>query len=176
MREDGHVVTNSDLDDRHVFQSIRVPAVRKRRHTFTERTQDGRRLGDGVLLEGIAARQHEHHDGPGQILAEKHRRCDRNGREMIRTEFSAQRTPDQPHDDRESAGCEHEKERRVAPQCREVEGVTRRHMDGDSNQREQCDPKVFVLCQGCADFSEARLTHVTIVARVRDVRLPFSSA
>ena len=160
VREDGYVIADGDRADGHVFERVPAPAVRNRRYPSGQRAQDGCRFRDRKVFEGVTAGEHQDDDAAGQILTEQNRCRYRNGGQMIRAEFPADRARHQPHDQRGAADREHDQERRVAPGRWRADGVAHPQMGPDSQQRQQRNPRVAVARQGRADFCDARLRHL----------------
>ena len=157
VREDGDVIAHGDLADGHVFERVPAPAVRNRRYPSGQRAQNGCRFRDRKMLEGVAAGEHQDNDRAGQILTEQDRRCYRNGGQMIRAEFPADRARHQTHDERGAADREHDQERRVAPGRWIADDVAHPQVTRDCQERNQRNPRVPVTRQGRDDFCDARL-------------------
>ena len=64
----------SPMRDRVEGDVLDVPVgapVGRRRHAVGQRLQHRRGAADGVVLERLAAREHQHHERAGQVLAEQ---------------------------------------------------------------------------------------------------------
>ena len=58
------------------------------RHATRQRLQHGRSASDGVGLERLAAREHQHDQRPGEVLAEQDRRDDGDAGQQVGAELA----------------------------------------------------------------------------------------
>ena len=142
MRQHGYLVANLDVADRNIFDSDPSPAMRKSRHPFGERPQHRRGFGDGKPFQGVAARQHQHDNRAGEILAEQGGGDDRNAREVVRAKLSVQPAPDQAGDQRDAAGDQRHEKREIHPDVGGAGTETKPEVDADSDDRQNRNTRI----------------------------------
>ena len=101
------------------------------------RTDEARR--DRECFERLPARQHQHDERPGEVLAEQHRRDDGDAGEQVGAETPANQTDRELHDEHAAPDGQHEIERDVGLDRPHVRDKAQDEMDRDADQREGRD-------------------------------------
>jgi hypothetical protein len=138
VRQDDELVPRSDRIDRDRLEAARGASMRDRRHARGERTQDRRGALQRVLLQRFAAREHQHDDRPGEVLAERRRGHDRDSSEKIGADLPANQLGDQPDDEREPAQNEHGDKGKLDRRRRDRRGA-QSEVNGDPRERDPRD-------------------------------------
>ena len=111
------------------------------------------------MFERFAAREHQHHEGAGEVFAEQHRGDDRDPGQQIGAELAGERLAQEiPHERRAAAG-EHHEERQVARQAVAPERP-RREVRRNPGQGEHGDGRLPVPDGG--EGSGAHVTHLSM--------------
>ena len=103
VREDDQRVADRHRVERHVGELPIPLAVCHRGHAPGQRRQHGRGAANGVGLQGLPAREHEHDQRTGQVLAEHDRRDDRDAGQQVGAELAPEQLEQQFEDEVGSA-------------------------------------------------------------------------
>ena len=114
--------------------------MRRRRHAPGQRREHGRGAAHRVRLQRLSAREHQHDERAGQVLAEEHRGDDGDAGEEIGAEIPAHETGGEPGDQGQAANDEGEQEWNLggvhAAEPRAVRpGPAQREVRGDGQER-----------------------------------------
>jgi hypothetical protein len=85
---DNNRVADFDLIERHVADNRVSFPMCNGGHSFCQRAQHRRCIAQCVVLQRLAAGEHQHDDRAGQIFVEQDRSDNRDSREQIGAEFS----------------------------------------------------------------------------------------
>ena len=136
VREDDQCVPDGDPVERHVAQRSAGLPVGHGRHPAGEGRQHRRCLPDGVRLERLPAREHEHDQCPSQVFAEHDRRDDGDAGQEVGPELAAGYCPEQPDDERQPAQRESHDERCVPDGRRCARQPIRQEIPGNEVDRD----------------------------------------
>ena len=159
MREDHDAIVDADGIERDVLDMAVGAAVRGRGHTFRECLQHRRGPAHGVMFERFAAREHQHHEGAGEVFAEQHRGDDRDPGQQVGAELARDRLACEIPDEWRAAGGEHHEERQIARQAAGPERP-RHEMCRDPRHREHGNGRLPVPDGG--EGSGAHGTHLSM--------------
>jgi len=137
--QDDQRVADRDIIERDIAEGAPVFLVGDGGHALGERIEHGRSAADRVVLEGAAAREHEHDERACEVLFEDHGRDNRDAGEQVGAELEPGDMSRQFPQQRQAAERQGDVERDL---CRFGHGPSQEQVDDDRYRCEDRDQPV----------------------------------